>query len=304
MKSLIKRNFLFLAIVALAFTACKKADSVDNFDNALLQNGAVAVASTESVIGNANPPKDSLYAVGACDRDHKRTAVLATALPANITAYLSTNYAGYTFIKAFNTTLKSSTTIDSYVVAINFNGKPVAIRFSSEGNFIKVLELREGNDMKKDRDHHDGGCFDNRDGKQRDSLAIANLSASIKAYMTTNYPKDTLKGAWLNKDLSVIVVSKNLTFFANAFKLDGSFIGRNPLPSHGGQDKEIQQNALPANALSYLNTTYPNYGFKKAFSASEKGVVKGYLVIIDANLTKYAILFDVNGVFVSAKSIR
>jgi hypothetical protein len=304
MKSLIKKNFLFLALVSLAFTACNKADQLDNFDNALLQNGAVAVATTESVMGNFNPPKDSVYAVGACDREHKRTEVKAADLTAKITSYLNTNYAGYIFIKAFSTTLKSSTTIDSYVVAFHFNGKPVAIRFNAEGNFIKVLELREGNDMRKDRDHHDGGCFDNRDGKQRDSLAIANLPAIIKAYMSTNYPKDTLKGAWINKDLSIIVASKNVTFFGNAFKLDGSFIERNALPSHGGQDKEIQQSALPANVLTYLNTIYPNYGFKKAFSASEKGAVRGYLVIIDANLTKYAVLFDGNGVFVMAKSVR
>ncbi|OAQ37994.1 hypothetical protein A5893_16635 [Pedobacter psychrophilus] len=304
MKSLIKRNFLFLACMALAFTACKKTDSIDNLDNALLENGAVAIAATESVIGNFNPPKDSLYAIGACQRDHKRVMILAADLRPNITAYLNANYAGYTFIKAFSTAIKGSTTIDGYVVGFIFNGKPVALRFTAEGVFVKVLELREGSDLRKNRDHHDGGCFDNRDGKQRDSLAIANLSASIKSYMTTNYPKDTLKGAWLNKDLSIVLVSKNVTFFANIFKVDGTFIVRNAIPSHGGQDKEIQQSALPANTLSYLNTTYPNYVFKKAFSASERGVIKGYLVIIDANLTKYAILFDSSGVFVSAKSVR
>ena len=288
----------------MAFTACKKSDSIDNFDNTFLKNGAVAVASTESVIGNFNPPKDSLYAIGACQKDHKRVAVLAAALPTNITAYLTTNYSGYTFTKAFSTSLQGSTTIDGYVVGINFNRKPLAIRFAADGNFVKVLELREGNDMRKNRDHHDGGCFDNRDGKQRDSLAIANLSASTKSYMSANYPKDTLKGAWLNKDLSVVLVSKNVTFFANIFKLDGTFIVRNAIPAHVGQDKEIQQSVLPSNTLSYLNVTYPNYVFKKAFSASEKGEVRGYLVIVDANLTKYAILFDTKGVFVSAKSIR
>ncbi|MBC7654807.1 MAG: hypothetical protein H7098_10090 [Oligoflexus sp.] len=304
MKAIIKKNFIFLAFVALAFTACNKADNIDNFDNALLENGAVAVASTESVTGNLNPPKDSLYAIDACQKDHKRTEVKAAALSVSITSYLNTNYAGYTFIKAFSTTLKGNSTINSYVVGIHFNGKPVAIKFAADGTFVKVLEIREGNDMKKNRDHHDGGCFDNRDGKQRDSLAITSLPAIIKSYMSTNYPKDTLKGAWINKDLSIVLVSKNITFFANAFKLDGMFIGRNPIPSHAGQDKEIQQGALPVNILSLLNTTFPNYVFKKAFSSSEKGVVRGYLVIIDANLTKYAILFDSNGVLVSAKSIR
>lgn len=299
-----KKILFFFAFSVLAFTACKKSDSIDVFDNALLENGAVAVTATESVVGNLNPPKDSLYAIGACQRDHKRTEVKSADLQANIVSYLNNNYAGYTFIKAFSTTFNGSTAIDSYVVGINFNGKPVAIKFAANGTFVKVLELREGNDMKKNRDHHEGGCFDDRDGKQRDSLALANLSTSIKSYMSSNYPKDTLKGAWLNKDLSIVLVSKNVTFFANIFKLDGTFIVRNAISNHGGQDKEIQQSALPANTLSYLNTTYPNYVFKKAFLASEKEMMKGYLVIIDANLTKYAILFDSNGVFVSAKSVR
>ncbi|MBK0382129.1 PepSY-like domain-containing protein [Pedobacter sp. SD-b] len=304
MKTQIKKNFLLLAFVALAFTACKKAEDATNSDNAITQNGAVAIAATESIVGNLNAVKDSVYAVGACLRDHRRTAVKAADLPLAITNYLNANYAGYAFIKAFSTNLLGNATIDSYVVGIIYNGKPVAVKFGADGSFLKVLELREGIDLRFNRDHHDGGCFDDRDGKQRDSLAIANLTQNIKAYMSSNYPSDTLKAAWLTKDLSIILISKNVTFFANIFKLDGTFITRNAIPTRVGADKQIQQSELPVSILSYLNTAYPNYVFKKAFSSTQNGSVKAYLVIVDANLTKYAILFDSNGVLISAKSIR
>ncbi len=305
MNSLIKKNILFLAISAIAFTACKKTETAnDNLDSAIEQSGAIAISTTSSVVGLNSTLTDSIYAIGAHPRFSNKTSVTAANLPSAITTYLSTNYTGYTFIKAFSITLKTSTTVDSYVVGINFNGKPVAIRFTADGTFSKILELREGGDMKRGRDHHVGGCFDQRDGKQRDSIAVSALAVGIKSYMTTTYPLDTLKAAWINKDGSIIVLSKNLKFFSNVFKIDGTFIKRTEMPTKPGKDAQIAQSALPANVLTYLNTTYPNYVFKKAFSAKENGVIKGYLVIIDASLTKYAVLFDATGVFVNAKIIR
>jgi hypothetical protein len=307
MNAIIKlRNSLaLLALIVVGFTACKKSEtgSIPDFGTQL---GAVAIASTNAVSGlqNTTSTTDSLYAMDACHKDHKRTNVKADALPTSINTYLTTNYAGYTFIKAFSTNTISTNTLDAYVVAINFNGKPVALKFDASGVFIKVLELREGRDMKKGGDHHDGGCFEDRDGKQKDTLAISALPANIKAYFITNYAQDTLKGAFINKDGSIIVISKNVSFFATAFKADGTFIKRDVLPNHPGKDKEIPQSALPASVTTYLSATYPNYVFKKAFSDVDNGVLKGYLIIIDANMTKYAVVFNASGAFVSAKVLR
>ncbi|MBU0695723.1 MAG: PepSY-like domain-containing protein [Bacteroidetes bacterium] len=301
----LRNSIALLALVAVGFTACKKSEtgSITDFGTQL---GAVAIASTNTVAGlqTTTSTTDSLYAMDACHKDHKRTSVKAESLPTSINTYLTTNYAGYTFIKAFSTTTISTNTLDAYVVGINFNGKPVALKFDASGNFLKVLELREGRDMKKGGDHHDGGCFDNRDGKQRDTIAISALPANIIAYFKTNYAQDTLKGAFTNKDGSIIVISKNVSFFATAFKADGTFIKRDVLPNHPGKDKEIAQSALPASVTTYLSTTYPNYVFKKAFSDVDNGVVKGYLVIIDANMTKYAVVFNASGAFISAKALR
>ncbi len=297
---------LFVAAVSVGFTACKKTSEVTPDDTSIIATeGAVAIAPSSGLLGGATTSSsDSVYAIDACKKTHSRKVVLQKDLPTAIGTYLTANYEGYTFLKAFSTTLISTNVLDSYVVGFLFNGKPVAIRFGKEGAFIKVLELRERRDIGKPEGHHAGGFFDNRDGKQRDSIAIAALAQNIKQYFTTNYPKDTLKGAWLNKDASIVVVSKNVTFFATAFKLDGTFIKRSDIPFADGKDREITLIALPKDVLAYLNTTYPNFVFKKAFEQKVNGVLKGYLLIVDANNTKYAVLFNAQAQFVAVKIIR
>jgi hypothetical protein len=309
MKTKIKFQSLLVlvALFGITFTSCQKTAEISTDANLLAnQIGAVSVVPSSNILNGpiASSSKDSVYAMDACRKDHTKAKVVSAALPALITTYLTTNYAGYTFVKAFSTTLISTNTLDSYVVAIMFNGKPVAIRFDASGAFVKVLELREGRDLGGKDGRHEGGCFDNRDGKQRDSLALSALPQIIKQYFATNYPQDTLKDARIGKDGSILVLSKNATYFGTAFKADGAFIKREALPSHPGKGVAIAQDKLPANVLSYLTTTYPNYVFDKAFAHSENGTLKGYFIIIDANLTKYAVLFDASGTFVKVKVIR
>lgn len=320
-----KRNVLVLGMVVVGFTACKKDTSTapeeTNFETTLADFGAIAVASSQSILSNdavtvgstkstlsndgfPDAAADSVYAVGACSKEHRRKPVLATTLPSALTDYLTANYEGFTFIKAFEVTPKIATNLDSYFVAIKFNGKPVALKFDNSGMFIKVLELREGRDMKKPGGQHLGGFFEHRDGKQRDSISLTLLPQTIKQYFIANYPQDTLKGAWLNKDASVVVISKNGKFFGTAFKWNGTFINRIELPLFHGKDKEITEVALPANVLSYLTETYPNYIFKKAFLDKDRETTKGYLVLIDANLTKYAVVFSATGEFLKVKCVR
>ena len=303
MKTAIKiKSVLLAAVIAVSFSSCKK-DQVLETDQeaALIELGAVAIAPTSSISGVVTTSSsDSIYAINACRKDKKRTKVTAEALLPAITSYLNANYDGYTFKKAFSITPKNGTNVESYVVGIMFNGKPVALKFSATGVFVQVLELREGDDIKKKRDHRKGGFFDARDKEQRDSIAIRDLSIAIKQYFAANYSADTLKGAWINKDASIIVISKNNGFFATSFTTAGVFIARKSLSPHPGKDKEVAASALPAVVTSYLSTIYPNYVFKKAFADT----TKGYLVIIDANMTKYAVAFNASGAFVEAKIIR
>ncbi|MBD3748386.1 MAG: PepSY-like domain-containing protein [Sphingobacteriales bacterium] len=302
----VKPSLILIAFFAIGFTACKKNDGVSPFSSTNNTTGAVAIVSVNDLAGNHNTTStDSVYAMDACDSNHRRNPILESALPTNITSYLKTNYVGYTFIKAFSNTLVSTNTLDGFVVAIMFNGKPVALKFDASGNFLKVLELRKGKDLDHKGDHQDGDEQHHKEDEHADSISLNSLPDNILQYFKVNYPQDTLKKAFTTEDSAIVVISKNLAFFSNTFKSDGTFIKRERLGDHsGGEDEDILQSNLPTSILNYLSVTYPNYIFEKAFIDKEDGKTKGYLVIIDANLTKYAVLFDGNGNFKEAKVIH
>jgi len=299
----IKSALLIFSVALMSLGSCKK-DTV-SLDNELefAKLEAITISSTSAISGSGST-SDSLYAMEACKKGNKKTPVELPALSATITTYLSTNYSGFTFQKAYQVANQTTSAVESFVVVIQFNAKPVALKFDAAGAFVKVLELREGRNMKGRGGWHAGGCFDNRDGKQRDTLAISAIPVLIKTYMATTYSADTIVHAFVNKDQSIVVISKNVNYFATAFSSANIFIKRIQLPAFPAKGRSIEASALLAVSTAYLTTTYPNYVFKKAFELKTNGVIKGYLVLIDANLTKYAIHFDANGQFVKAVTIR
>lgn len=287
-----------IAITCLLFlaVACTKDSSFNKKDASAPGNitaeATIAVATTAT-------GTDSVYVMQKCSDGQYREPVAQSALPGGINTYLDSNYAGYTFNKAFAIKDSSGTTVD-YVVVIFYNDKPVALLFTNTGSFVKVLEQREHGDEDNSQGWHEGGRFDNRDGKHRDTIAISSLPTAIITYMTTNYPNDTLLKAAQWKDRDYIIISANNGLYATVFSNSGAFVSRKPLPQSHGKPQPVAQTALPATALTYLSATYPDYVFEKAFSVSTNGVVKGYVVLIDANLTKYVVAFDASGNFVGA----
>jgi hypothetical protein len=299
----LKSALLLLSIALLSLGSCKK-DSM-SIDNELefVKLEAITISSTTALSSSSNS-SDSLYALEACKKGNKKSPIEQPALSASINTYMTTNYSGFTFQKAFQITNQISAVTDSYVVVIQFNAKPIALKFDAAGAFVKVLELREGRNMKGRGGWHAGGLFDHRDGKQRDTLAISAIPAAIKTYMSSTYSADTIVHAFVNKDQSIVLISKNVNYFANAFTATNTFLKRHQLPAFPGKGMSIAASALPAVSTTYLSSTYPNYVFKKAFEIKANGAVKAYLVLIDANLTKYAIHFDASGAFVKSTVVR
>lgn len=304
MKKIIKSNFLFIAMCALAFTACKKSETSVDLPTAISQNGAISVIPVKSILGSTSTSTDSIYALNAIVAGNKLTSITATGLLQTTNTYLSTNFPSYTFIKAFSTSLTTNTTINGYVVAITFNSKPVVLTFTNTGAFRSVLELREGEDLKNKRDHTIGGIYENRNASRRDSLGIADLNSAIKTYMTTNATRDTLKAAWKDRDGSIVLLSKNVTFFSNTFTSAGVFIARSTIASRSGGDVSILPGALPPSIQTYLTLNYPKYIIGKAYYTAQNNVINGYVVIIDSSLIKYAIVFSSSGVFQSTRVLR
>jgi hypothetical protein len=240
-----------------------------------------------------------VYILQRCDAGFFRDSIAASALPDSVQHYLTINYPGYLFEKVFEIK-DSSGTVGGYVVIISFNGKPVGLLFDASGKFQRVLEQREGGDLEGEGWHH-GGRFEDRDGSHRDTIALASLSASISSYMSANYPADTLIRAYQNRDSSILVISKNnVGLFANLFSSAGIFIKRVVILPPGllaspPVVQSIVQDSLPAADQTYLTNTYPNYVFETASSLTVNGQLQGYVVIIDADNTKYSVWFDASG---------
>lgn len=290
-------------LIALVLGSCKK-DNLSTtavssaIEQAAAETQSIAVAASNATAG------DSIYVMHTCSKGDSIAVIEFSTLPAPITDYLNSNYSGYTATKAYST-INAAGTVDGYVVIIQYNGNPVGIRFDAAGNFVAVLEQREGADLSGHGWHH-GGCFDNRDGLHRDTLALSALPATIRTFMAANYPLDTLLSAVIRHDSSYVILSSNAGLYATVFSGAGVFMSHSLLPvpqSHDGHIASITLNALPSAITVYLDSTYPGYVFEKAFSFTQNSTIKGYCVVIDSNNTKYGLLFDAAGNFVNVKVI-
>lgn len=302
MKTQLKTTYSYLAASVLLMagvSSCQKEISGNRAD----QNAVIATTATSATIAvatNGNTTADSVYVVHICDKGLHRDSVAASALPATVSSYLTVNYSGYVFTKAFavKDTLGA---VKGYVVIINYNSKPVALQFNADGIFVKVLEQREKGDI-QGAGWHKGGRFEKRGLPHKDTIALSALPAAITTYFATNYATDTLVKAFQKADAGYLVLSKNGGVYATLFSSTGVFVSRVSLPAPGGK-AAMADATLPAAALSYLATTYPNYVLDKALSVSVSGTIKGYIAVIDANNTRYCVAFDANGSFVAVKTI-
>lgn len=286
----IRKALYALSLTGLILSACQKQDLL-----------LTPTTTSDIVVLASLTSQDSVVLVQACSRREKREAITEAQLPTAVSGYVSSNYQGATFKEAF--VIKDSAgTVSGYVVVVYFNDKPVGLRFDASGNFVKVLEQREKGDL-SGPGFHRGGRFEHRDGMKRDSIALSALPSAITAYFAANYATDTLRNAFAGRDGNIVVLSINNGAFATVFDGSGNFIKREQLNSRHGHGQAIAETSLPALVVSYLSATYPNYVFKNAFQILDAGSLKGYVVFIDANNTRYAVEFDATGTFVRAKTI-
>ncbi|GAB3927839.1 PepSY-like domain-containing protein [Mucilaginibacter myungsuensis] len=285
-------------------SSCNKQNEVSDLkaaasSTAATTNGDILISAGS--VSTLSATKDSVYLMKACPPGKRPDTIAFSALPAAIATYLTANYSGYTAQKAFKIADRSGS-LTGYVVAINYNSKAVGLKFDAAGTFVNILEQREP------RDHagpgwHPGGRFENRNGLQKDTIALSALPFTIKTYFTANYATDTLLHAVMTRDSGYIVLSANKGLFATSFTSKLAFVKRiqlHPRPIKSA----VAQAALPAAITTYLNTTYAGYVFGKAFTEKVNGVVARYVVLIDVSGTRYAVHFDASGAFVKSITIK
>src|SRR5437773_8667317 len=112
--------YFFGLMTVIFLISCKK----DVSSTAADSSSTIAVAASESAAVSPSGTTDSVYIVQPCNRNQIRTTVNETDLPAAVTTYLTANYSGYSFVKAFAVVNNSGAT-DAYVVVVYYNDKPV-----------------------------------------------------------------------------------------------------------------------------------------------------------------------------------
>jgi hypothetical protein len=298
-----KTKFTYPAMMLLGilciFSSCKKdAKSTSTNTANTLSTGTISIAALASSTGTT----DSIYLVNCFSRHSKKDSIAASTLPAATTTYLTANYPGYTFEKAFKIT-DSLGVITNYIVVIKYNSNLIGLKFTAAGAFVSILEQRTGDDMRHDRGFHPGGPFDDRDGMHKDTIALSAIPAAVQTYFTTAYPTDTLLHASIAPDASYVLISKNNGLFATDITAAGTLVKRVQVDQHGGKPTAVAAAALPSAIATYLTATYPGYVIDKAFSISKGGSVTGYDVFITANSTHYVLQFDASGNFIKMKPI-
>jgi hypothetical protein len=324
MKKLIQLNCLAaLALGALSvLSSCQKsgvaatdATKTADLNAAITASQAIQLssASTSSSLTSSSttpppPPMvgittDAIFAVNAYPPGGKKDSVTFASLPAAIGTYLTANYAGYTFQKAFKVSTPAGT-VDGYVVVILFNGKPVAVKFDATGTFVAELKQCEGHDLGNGPGWHPGGRFDDRDGQHRDTVAISALPSAVKTYLTGAYPTDTLLHAALNMDGSYSIISANKGLFVTNVSAAGTLINRIQIYPHPNNRTAVLETALLPAITTYLTAAFPGYVFDKAFAEKANTTILGYDVFVTVNGTRHAVEFDASGKFVRTIVIR
>ncbi|MVM32871.1 hypothetical protein GO755_22720 [Spirosoma sp. HMF4905] len=166
---------------------------------------------------------------------HSLTAVDVASLPAAITTYITTNYAGATIKDA------RKDADGNFLIAITVNNSLKLLLFKADGTFVKEAEMRFGHapgdslhhrmpgdsarhHMPGDSAHHHmpgdslhhpkptvgdtthhsrpGGA-----GPELTEVAVSSLPAAITTYITTNYAGATINKAAQDKTTSDYIVS-------------------------------------------------------------------------------------------------
>src|SRR6187402_2871538 len=127
-----------LAILCLGIVSCSKELSSGSSGSST----STTTSSTIAIAVDSSGSPDTIYILQPCAPGYFRDSLPASSLLPGITSYLDTAYSGYQFLKGY--VIKDSAgTIGGYVVIFTYNGKPVALLFSSTGVLARVLEQRE-----------------------------------------------------------------------------------------------------------------------------------------------------------------
>ena len=246
------------------------------------QNETVSVEA-DSAINAARIGSDT---TGFFCRDSVTRIEVAT-LPATVTSYISTSYAGATVNYA------AKDDAGNFLVAITQNSARKALLFNADGTFNRELSLRGGGKG------HGHGHRGNRDSLT--AVAVANLPAAITSYITTNYASATITAAALDATRGYFVmITQNSQRQTLLFNADGTFV-QAIVRGLKGNYTAVATSALPAAITSYVTTNYAGATIRAA-GTNATGQFK--VIVQPTTGRSVELLFAADGTFVQARSRR
>lgn len=219
------------------------------------------------------------------------TRIEVSALPATVTNFVSTSYAGATINYA------AKDDAGNFLVAITQNSTRKTLLFNADGTFNRELSGRGGG-----RGHGPGGKGHGRG--DRDSLnkvAIAALPAAVTSYILTNFASATITAVALDATRGYLVMivqdSQRKTLL---FNTDGTF-NQEIVRGLKGNYTAIEASALPTAVTAYITTNYAGATIR----AAGKNTTGQFKVIVQPTTGRFVeLLFAADGTFVQAKRGR
>ena len=187
--------------LSIAMTSCENNSvSPDEFDSATID--FMLLAST-----NDTPMPNSKG--GKC----KITQIEVSALPAAVTSYVNTTYVGSSIMNA------GTDSLGNFLVHITLADKShKGLLFDKAGKFVSEKSGR---------------------GKKGEKVEVANLPASVSAYVTKTYAGSSIKIAFKNTDgnFAVVVEKADGSKVVLGFDATGAFKGELSMKDFGKKRK-------------------------------------------------------------------
>ncbi|MFD2573116.1 PepSY-like domain-containing protein [Spirosoma soli] len=269
-----KKNAIvcLLALFSLTLWSCNQNGAVSPTDDAATNTARLASDTTGFFC------RDSITKVAVAD------------LPATITSYITTNYAGATINYA------AKDDAGNFVVAITQNDQRKALLFNTDGTFNQELAVRG-------RGGKGPGRGPGR-GSRNDSLTkitVADLPAAITSYVTTNFSSATITLAAKDENRGYFVmITINGERRTLLFNLDGTFneeIVRRVKENYTA----VAVTSLPAAITSYVTA---NYAGSTIVQAGKSSTGQFLVWVQQANARPVALVFAADGTFVQALKHR
>jgi hypothetical protein len=275
MKNLIiKKLALSVLVGGLTMQSCNTIDTLVSPASSTATTTASAIAGSSTNV-NVDVPQANLLSA--------------------ISAYLTANYAGFTFVNAYSEA-NTIGTIVNYDVNITVGTVAYHVVFDATGVFVKVGTHTKGSKSP---------------ATVNVAVIQANLLGAISTYLTANYAGFTFVNAYseanaagtiLNYDVNITMgtVAYHIVFdAAGVFVKVGNNSGKGGKKGKATTNVAVTQANLLGAISTYLTANYAGYTFVNAYSEADAA---GTIVNFDVNITSggvaYHVVFDATGVFV------